>query len=95
MRPEQIRKDFKTASVKGRGGTELKPCWELLLHDKRYNKRPTELALVFTDGYLTQYKRNPRTMQNLIWVILDNPGFKLEYPDPKTKVIYLKTDDID
>lgn len=95
VRPEQIRKDFKSATVKGRGGTELKPCWDLLLHDKKYNKRPTELALVFTDGYLTQYKRNPKTMQNLIWVILDNPSFKLEYPDPKTKVIYLKTDDVD
>lgn len=90
----EIKRSFKTASVKGRGGTELLPCWELLSKDKRYNKRPTELCLVFTDGYLTQYKRNPRTMNYLVWVILDNPSFKLQYPDPKTKVIYLNTNDV-
>ena len=92
--PAEIRKDFKQASVKGRGGTELRPCWELLAKDKKYNKRPTELCIVFTDGYLTQYKRNPRTMNYLVWCILDNPGFKLENPDPKTKVIYLNTKDV-
>lgn len=94
-KPDDIKRDFKTATVKGRGGTELKPCWDLLLKDKKYSKRPAELAIVFTDGYLTQYKRNPKTMSNLVWVILDNPGFRLEYPDPKTKVIYLKTEDVD
>lgn len=92
--PAEIKKDFKTASVKGRGGTELKPCWDLLKTNKKYSKRPTELCVVFTDGYLTQYKRNPKTMNYLVWCILDNPGFKLEYPDARTKVIYLKTSDV-
>lgn len=92
--PAEIKKDFQTASVKGRGGTELKPCWDLLLHDKKFNKRPAELCVVFTDGYLTQYRRNPKTMNYLVWCILDNPTFKLEYPEIKTKVIYLDTKDI-
>ena len=92
--PQEIKRDFKCATVKGRGGTELKPCWDLLLKDKKYNKRPSELAVVFTDGYLTQYKRNPKTMKYLVWVILDNPSFKLQYPEVKTRVLYLKTDDV-
>ena len=92
--PQEIRRDFKTATVKGRGGTELKPCWDLLLKDPKYSKRPSELAVVFTDGHLTQYKRNPRTMKYLVWVILDNPSFKLEYPEPRTRVLYLKTSDV-
>lgn len=92
--PPEIKRDFKCASVKGRGGTELKPCWDLLLKDKKYSRRPSELAIVFTDGYLTQYKRNPKTMKYLVWVILDNPSFKLEYPEVKTRVIYLKTSDV-
>ena len=37
--------------------------------------------MVFTDGYLNQYKRDPRTMRNLCWVILDNPSFDVKYKD--------------
>lgn len=90
----QLKRELRHATVKGRGGTNLKPCWDLLINDPKYKRMPCELVMVFTDGYLDQYKRNPRTMQNLCWVILDNPGFVLQYKDIKTKVVYLKTENI-
>lgn len=93
-KPSEIKNDFKTATVKGRGGTELSPCWKLLKEDRRFSKQRAELCVVFTDGYLTQYKRDPKTMNNLLWVILDNPSFKLQYPEIKTKVLYLNTADV-
>lgn len=91
---KQLKKDMIKATVKGRGGTNLKPCWELLIKDNKYKRRPAELVMVFTDGYLTQYKRNPKTMRNLCWVILDNPSFKCEYKDVNTKVVYIDTSQI-
>lgn len=90
----QLKKDMIHATVKGRGGTELKPCWDLLVSDPKYKRRPAELVMVFTDGCLTQHKRNPRTMRNLCWVILDNPGFRLEYKDINTKCVHINTNDI-
>lgn len=90
----QLKKDILTATVKGRGGTELKPCWDLLNNDPKYKRRPAELVMVFTDGYLKQYKRNPRTMRNLCWVILDNPGWNIENKDINTKAVHIKTADI-
>lgn len=90
----QLKKDMISASVKGRGGTELKPCWDLLVSDPKYKRRPAELVMVFTDGYLNQYKRNPRTMRNICWVILDNPSWELKYKDINTKVVHIKTSDI-
>ena len=33
---QQLKKDMIHATVKGRGGTELKPCWDLLKNDKRF-----------------------------------------------------------
>lgn len=92
--PNQLKKDLKQATVKGRGGTELKPCWDLLKNDPRFKRRQSELVMVFTDGYLDQYKRDPKTMKNLCWVILDNPSFNLQFKDVNTKVVYIKTDDI-
>ena len=32
-------------------------------------------------------------MKNLVWCIVDNPGFELEYKDMNTKRIILKGDD--
>lgn len=90
----QLKKDISVATVKGRGGTELKPCWDLLSQDQKYKRRPAELVMIFTDGYLTQYKRNPRTMKNLCWVILDNPSWNIQYKDINTKAIHIKTSDI-
>ena len=50
--------------------------------------------MIFTDGGLTQYKRNVRTMKNLCWVILDNPSWNLQYKDINTKMVHIKTADI-
>jgi predicted metal-dependent peptidase len=91
---KQLKKDMVHATVKGRGGTELKPCWDLLINDPKYKRRPAELVMVFTDGYLNQYKRNPKTMRNLCWVILDNAGWRLQNKDINTKVIHINTGDI-
>ena len=91
---QQLKKDMVQATVKGRGGTELKPCWDLLVNDPKYKRRPAELVMVFTDGYLNQYKRNPRTMRNLCWVILDNPSWNIQYKDINTKAVHIKTSDI-
>lgn len=90
----QLKKDIVHATVKGRGGTELKPCWDLLEKDPKYKRRPAELVMIFTDGYLDQYKRNPKTMKNLCWVILDNLGWEVRYKDNKTMTLHLRSDDI-
>lgn len=90
----EMQRDFKQATVKGRGGTDLKPCWSLLKIDPKYKRIKPELVMIFTDGYLDQYKRDPRNIRNLCWCIIDNPGFNLEYKDMNTKVIYLNSEDI-
>lgn len=90
----KFQKYSNKATVKGRGGTELKPCWELLKNDKRFKGKRAELVMVFTDGYLDQYKRDPKTMQNLCWVIIDNGGFNLKYKDVNTKVVRINSGDI-
>lgn len=89
----QLKNDMIHATVKGRGGTELKPCWDLLLNDPKFKRSSPELVMVFTDGYLTQYKRG-KTMQNLCWCVLDNPSFNVQYKDNRTKCIHLSTSDI-
>jgi hypothetical protein len=91
---QALKKDIIHASVKGRGGTELKPCWDLLRNDKRFKGRIADLVMVFTDGYLTQYKRDPKSMRNLCWVIIDNPSFELQYKDINTKRVIIKSEDI-
>lgn len=91
---QQLKKDTIHAEVKGRGGTDLKPCWELLKTDKRFKGRRAELVLCFTDGYLEQYKRDIRTMQNLVWCFLDNPSCSITHKDSNTKALHFKTNDI-
>ena len=90
----ELQRKLSRATVKGRGGTELKPCWDLLKTDPRFKRARPDLIMVFTDGYLTQYRRDPRTMNHFCWVILDNPGFNLDYKDSMTKCVHLKVDDI-
>ena len=90
----ELKNSIKHATVKGRGGTELKPCWDLLKSEKKYKSNPPELVMIFTDGYLNQYKRNALTMRNLCWVILDNPGFEVQYKDANTKCIHINVKDI-
>lgn len=91
---QALKKDFKTASVKGRGGTELLPCWKLLKEDNRFKRKQAELVMIFTDGYLTQYKRDPKTMRNLCWVIIDNTSFNIQYKDINTKAVFIKSSDV-
>lgn len=95
-----FKKDIVKQTVKGRGGTDLKPCWELLQNGcnrkewKKYTRINPELVIIFTDGGLTEYKRDPRRMPNLCWAILDNPAWTLQYKDRNTKCVHLKTSDI-
>jgi predicted metal-dependent peptidase len=97
---KEFEKYVKNIQMKGGGGNDLKPAWDFLSKGhpkfmKEFNKikrvGPAEIVMNFTDGYLTQIKRNPRTMKNLCWAILDNPGFNLEYKDSNTKMIHLTT----
>lgn len=91
-------KDFQRAAkvmtVKGRGGNNQSKCWEFLKNDKRFKGKQSELVIMFTDGWLDQHKRDPKTMGYLCWAIVDNPAFKIEYPDPRTKTIYLDSNKI-
>lgn len=89
--PKEFKKYAMRATVKGRGGTECKCIWDLLQKDPRFKRTPSEMVIIMTDGYLTTYRRNPRTMQNLCWVILDNPSFDNPNKDPKTSVIHMST----
>lgn len=89
-----MKKRFKSYSLKGGGGTDVKPCFDMLVKDKKYSRRPAELVMIFTDGYLEQYKRNPRTMRNLCWVVVDNPGWDLKYKDSNTKAVRIKMSDL-
>ena len=91
---QQLKNDTINAIVKGRGGTELGPCWKLIQKDPKYSRRPADLVMIFTDGCLKQYKRDPLHMKNLCWVILDNTDFELEYKDRYTKCVHMCTDDI-
>ena len=50
----ELKKDIITQGVKGRGGTVLKPCWELLRNDKRFKGKRAEIVLCFTlDKYIS------------------------------------------
>jgi hypothetical protein len=92
--PKEFKKYALCATVKGRGGTECKCIWDLLQNDPRFKRSSSEMVIIMTDGYLTTYRRNPKTMQNLCWVILDNPSFNNPNKDPKTSVIHINTSQI-
>ena len=90
-----LKNDIVRATVKGRGGTELKPCWDLLRTDPRYARRKPDVVVIFTDGGVPrQYKRDLRTMKTLVWCIIDNPAFNLQFKDSMTKCIHIKSSDI-
>lgn len=84
-----FKKYAEVATVKGRGGNYQQACWDFLRNDPRMKGKTSELVIMFTDGWLDQHKRDPKTMSNLCWVIIDGPTFKLEYPDTRTTVVYL------
>lgn len=97
---KELKTDSLHATVKGRGGTDVKPLWDLMAGTvekdfKKRHKGNPDLIMIFTDGYVpAQYPRNKRLMNWLCWCILDNPSFNVQYNDNMTKVIHLKTDDI-
>jgi hypothetical protein len=97
---KDLKADSLHATVKGRGGTDVKPLWDLMAGTiqkdfKKRHKGNPDLVMIFTDGYVpAQYPRNKRLMNWLCWCILDNPSFNVQYNDNMTKVIHLKTDDI-
>nr|DAV47835.1 MAG TPA: Putative metallopeptidase domain protein [Caudoviricetes sp.] len=85
---DRIEKDMRKMKIKGGGGTDVKCCFDLLADKKsKYARQVPELVVIFTDGYLDQYRRDKRRMQNLVWVVQDHPSFELEYPDSHTKLI--------
>lgn len=92
--PEELKKDIIHQKVLGRGGTDLKPCWDLLHNDKRYSGRKPDLIIVFTDGYMEQYKFSSSTMNHLCWCFIDNPSCELKYPNRDTSVIHLNSRDV-
>lgn len=90
--------EFKRAmpkyEIKGGGGTDVKPVWDLLKKDPKYNRVPCDILMVFTDGYLEQYKRDPKHMKNLCWVVIDNLSFDLKYKDITTKCVRILKKDM-
>ena len=91
----ELKRDIRQATVKGRGGTDVKPLWDLLKTNPKYKKIKPDLIMIFTDGYVpAQYRRDRTTMNWLCWCIMDNPSFNVQNKDSMTKVIHLKTDDI-
>lgn len=91
----ELKQSIVHATVKGRGGTDVKPLWDLLKTDKRYSKVRPDLVMVFTDGYVpAQYRRDRTSMNWLCWCIIDNPAFNVHYPDTMTKVIHVNSKDI-
>lgn len=91
----EFKKNFKKITIKGGGGTDIKDAFELPKHkNKEYAKKwpkgnIPDLCVVFTDGFLNQYKRPNQLCKTLLWVIIDNPGFELENKEPNTKIIYI------
>lgn len=90
----ELKKDIVHATVYGRGGTNFKPLWDMLNNDTKYNKIHPEVVLLFTDGHCPQYKRSLKNMENLVWCILDNPSWDLQYPDRGTYKVFINTKDI-
>lgn len=91
---KEFNRYAKIATVKGRGGNRQQACWDFLRNDKRFKGSSSELVIMFTDGWLDQHKRDPKTMNNLCWAILDNPSFQLQYPEPRTSVVHLDSSKI-
>lgn len=90
----ELKRQMVKYQIMGGGGTDVKPVFDMLLKDRKYSRRPTELLMIFTDGWLDQYKRNVRTMKHLVWVVVDNLNFELKYKDINTKCVRIKSSDM-
>lgn len=87
-----LKKKLGKFELKGGGGTDVKECFDLFKTDRRF-KRPAEAVMIFTDGYLRQYKRDRRYINNLIWCIVGNPTFEVQFKDPSTYKIIIPEED--
>ena len=85
-------KRLKKLELKGGGGTEVGPVFELLKNDKRFKGQFFELVMIMTDGWLTQYKRNPKTMNWLAWCFIDNGSAEVQYKEAHTMSMYFSTE---
>ena len=91
----EFKKEMKAPNIAAGGGTDVEPCFRLLANDPQFRRRPADIIMIFTDGYIDQVKRNPKLCKNLCWVIIDNPGFDLRYKDIKTKCVHIKKEDME
>ncbi len=91
----ELKKNMKLGiKLKGGGGTDIKDCFNMITNRKeKYAKQPADLVVIFTDGYLKQYKRPKRNLKNLCWVVIGNPQFELEQPDSGTKLVKISEKD--
>ena len=107
--PRAFSKDLKKITLHGGGGTDFKDFWKFMAKGgkgyeniidgkprmmQNYLMTPTDIAIIFTDGYVNQIPRDKKTMKNLLWVIMDNPSWELQHKDRNTRVVYLKMDDV-
>lgn len=97
---DELKKAMPNMEIRGGGGTDVGDCFKMMMGkskdkeaNKKYGKKPTELVLIFTDGYLEQYRRIPMKMKNLIWVVVGNPAFELEYKEKNTRVVRISEED--
>lgn len=99
----QLKKDAINTTRHGNGGTAVEPLWNILKTDKRFSRCKPDLIMIFTDGGIeNKYKsnnnitieRDKKTMNWLVWCILDDPSINLARNDSMTKILHLNTDDI-
>lgn len=90
----QFKKEMRSPKIAAGGGTEVEPCFRMLENDPRFKRKAADLVMIFTDGWIDQVKRNPKTTKFLCWVIVDNPGFDLQYKDIRTKCVHIKKEDM-
>lgn len=97
-----LKKDATSTTRYGSGGTAFKPLWDILKEDKRFKRCKPDLIMIFTDGddfscrngYDLTIERDKRTMNWLVWCIVDNPSVNLAKNESMTKIIHLSTKDI-
>ena len=87
----ELKKYMQKAEIKGRGGTDLHPCWDYL---KENFKRRCDLVMCFTDGEFGDWPVRTQNMKYLWWCIIDNPSKTIPKKDYNTGVIYLNSSDI-
>lgn len=98
---KDLKKDAISTTRHGYGGTAVQPLWDILKTDKRFKRKKPDLIMIFTDGGIEHasgntitINRDKKTMNWLVWCIMDNPGCNLAQNDSLTKIIHLKTQDI-